>query len=402
MQYFTETAETHSKAIDKVKEKYGSGARILMQKTVKVPGFLGLFSRELIEVQGYVSQEKPEPRRADLEEEKRKIITQARSDQAVQQLSQMAKDIQSIKEKIDTVQGGEQAEAAEHPNIKRIRELLDLNDFSAEIRDATLARLRKNFSLEALEDFISVQDAVLEWLAQEIAIHDDSLRSPSAPKARVIALVGPTGVGKTTTIAKLAASYSIQKQGARPLRVRIVTIDNYRIGAKQQMETYASIMNVPFSSVETYEDLKKTLDMHRDETDVFLIDTIGKSPKDAVKLAEMKQILEACGKDAEPYLAMSAGTKTSDMREIMRQFEPFNYRSVIVTKMDETMHVGNIVSVLKERGKTVSYVTTGQHVPVDIERASVMGFLLNMEGFRVNRINLEKKYPGGEQARIWK
>jgi flagellar biosynthesis protein FlhF len=184
--------------------------------------------------------------------------------------------------------------------------------------------------------------------------------------------------------------------------VRIITIDNYRIGARAQMETYAGIMNVPFSSVETNEDLRKILAMHREETDIFLIDTIGKSPKDSVKLAEMKEILDACGKEAEPYLAMSAGTKTSDMREIMRQFEPFAYRSVIVTKLDETLHVGNILSVLKERGKAVAYVTTGQHVPVDIERASVMGFLLNLEGFRVNRIRLEAKYPGGETARIWK
>jgi flagellar biosynthesis protein FlhF len=402
MEYFTETAETHSKAIDKVKEKYGSGARILMQKKVKVPGFLGLFSRELVEVQGYVQQEKPEPRKSDLEEEKRRIIAQARSDQAAQALAQMAKDIQTIKQKIDTRAEASAPDAADHESLKRVKELLELNDFSQDLREELLSRLRREFTLEDLENFIAVQDAVLEWIAEFIGIQDDQLKNPPPGRPRVIALVGPTGVGKTTTIAKLAAAYSMQRQGARQLKVRIITIDNYRIGARQQMETYAGIMNVPFSSVETNEDLRKILAMHREETDIFLIDTIGKSPKDSVKLAEMKEILDACGKDAEPYLAMSAGTKTSDMREIMRQFEPFAYRSVIVTKLDETLHVGNILSVLKERGKTVAYVTTGQHVPVDIERATVMGFLLNLEGFRVNRIRLEAKYPGGETARIWK
>jgi flagellar biosynthesis protein FlhF len=402
MEYFTETAETHSKAIDKVKEKYGSGARILMQKKVKVPGFLGLFSRELVEVQGYVQQEKPEPRKSDLEEEKRRIIAQARSDQAAQALAQMAKDIQTIKLKIDTRAEASAPNAVDHESLKRVKELLELNDFSQDLREELLSRLRREFTLEDLENFITVQDAVLEWIAEFIGIQDDQLKIPPHGRPRVIALVGPTGVGKTTTIAKLAAAYSMQRQGARQLKVRIITIDNYRIGARAQMETYAGIMNVPFSSVETNEDLRKILAMHREETDIFLIDTIGKSPKDSVKLAEMKEILDACGKEAEPYLAMSAGTKTSDMREIMRQFEPFAYRSVIVTKLDETLHVGNILSVLKERGKAVAYVTTGQHVPVDIERASVMGFLLNLEGFRVNRIRLEAKYPGGETARIWK
>jgi flagellar biosynthesis protein FlhF len=403
MEYFTETAESHSKAIDKVKAKYGDAARILMHKSVRIPGLFGIFPRDGVEVQGYVQNERPAPaprEKLDLEEEKRKIIAQAKSDQAVQQFQQMAKDIQAIKERIESVPGAAEREKAEHESLRRVGELLDQNDFSAELRDALLSRARKEFSLEDLEDFFKVQDRVLEWIGELIEIYKEPRREPGRP--RVMALVGPTGVGKTTTIAKLAATFSVQGNGQRQPRVRIVSIDNYRIGARQQMETYAEIMRVPFSSVETFEDLRKTVDMHREDADVLLVDTIGKSPKDAVKLAEMKEILAACGPEAEPHLAMSAGTKAADMAEIMRQFEPFAYKSVVVTKLDETMHVGNIVSALKERGRSVSFLTTGQRVPVDIERATVMRFLLSLEGFRVDRLAMDKRFPAETQGKMWK
>ncbi|HAW84939.1 MAG TPA: flagellar biosynthesis protein FlhF, partial [Spirochaetaceae bacterium] len=169
----------------------------------------------------------------------------------------------------------------------------------------------------------------------------------------------------------------------------------FRIGARQQIETYASIMQIPLSSVETAKDLYKTIAMHAD-TDLILVDTIGKSPKDAVRLAEMQQILEAAGSQAEVYLAIAATTKTQDLLEIFRQFEPFRYSGVVVTKMDETNRVGNVLSALAERNKQALWVTDGQRVPLDIERAHPLRFLMNLEGFRVNRPKMEHRY--GEYA----
>jgi len=151
-------------------------------------------------------------------------------------------------------------------------------------------------------------------------------------------------------------------------------------------------MQIPVSCVETYEDLRKTIAMYAQEVDLVLVDTIGKSPRDAVKLAEMKEILNACGSTAEVHLAMAASTKFSDIKEIMQQYEPFNYRSIIVTKLDETTRVGNIISALAERGKTVSFITNGQKVPQDIEQATAVRFLINLEGFRINRQKIEEKF----------
>jgi flagellar biosynthesis protein FlhF len=402
MEYFTETAETHSKAMEKVRAKYGEAARILIRKPVRIPGLFGIFTKEGVEIQGYVAPEKREDKRGDLEEEKRKIIAQAKTDQAAQALERMARDIQAIKERVESDAARPERGQPEHPNLARIAELLDLNDFSPGPRDEIIDRARREFSLSELEDFYPLQDAVLGWIGEMIEVRRDASGETERGEPRVLALVGPTGVGKTTTIAKLAATFSVQRAGGAATRVRIVSIDNYRIGARAQMETYAEIMRVPFSSVETFDDLKKTVDMHREDADVLLVDTIGKSPKDSVKLAEMKDILAACGPGAEPHLAMAAGTKAKDMLEIMRQFEPFGYQSVIVTKMDETLHVGNILSALHERRCPVSFVTTGQRVPVDIERATVMRFLLSLEGFRVNRMEFDKRFPTDDREKMWK
>ena len=110
----------------------------------------------------------------------------------------------------------------------------------------------------------------------------------------------------------------------------------------------------------------------------------------------MKELLDACGSKAQMHLVLSASTKTSDMEHILRQFEPFNYQAVLLTKLDETRHIGNIISALAEREKPLSYITDGQNVPKDIKKASVIRFLTNLEDFRVDRDELEKRFPAGE------
>ena len=152
-------------------------------------------------------------------------------------------------------------------------------------------------------------------------------------------------------------------------------------------------MGFPVSYIDNRQDLKKTIALHEEETDLILVDTIGKSPKDSAKLGEMKELLDACGSRAEIHLVLSASTKTSDIEEMLRQFEPFNYRSVVLTKLDETGHVGNVISALAERGKAVSWITDGQKVPNDIKKASVVRFLTNLDEFKVDRDTIEKLFP---------
>jgi flagellar biosynthesis protein FlhF len=397
MQYFTIQARSNREAIEKMKLTYGDEARILTHRSVRLGGFLGMFARDGVEVTGYLSDEGTRKRKADVEEEKRRILESVKKEQGLQVL---LKEIQGLRESLDARAMMDAASevspgAGLHPSLAKMEDLLAANDFSEEFIASIREKAKKEFSLDALENYPMLMASVLEWIGERIEI--DQPLHISGKGTKILILVGPTGVGKTTTIAKLAAIHGIGDGRQAPRKVRIITIDNYRIAAKQQIETYAEIMRIPVNLVESAADLQKCLALNQD-TELILIDTIGRSPRDLAKLAEMKEILSACGSQASVYLALAATTKASDTEEILRQFEPFGYRAVVLTKLDETMRIGNIISCLSRLRKPIAYLCDGQGVPQDIQEAGVIRLLMNMEGFRVDRESLEKRFVRGAAA----
>jgi len=388
----------------KIASKYNRPFRILSEKEIRQGGFMGLFSKPAVQVEFYFTPQNIKQRQfaaSDLEDEKRKVIAAARknSEESAtggKEASQQILDaLNELKIKIESTNVKE-----EHSAFTNTVKILKANDFSENYINGMLDRLRKELSMEQLDNFDVVRDHLLEWIGESISIYKEEEISR---KPRVMVLVGPTGVGKTTTISKLAAIYGIGAVGVPAIDVRMITIDSFRIGAKDQLEQIGNIMQIPVSCVVNKHDLKKEIALFADNTDMFFIDTIGKSPKDSSKLGEMKEILDGAGRNAEFHLVISAGTKTKDIEEIMRQFEPFNYKSVILSKMDETDHIGNIISALAEKRKSISYITEGQTVPVDIRRASVVRFLINLDGFKVNREKIEKRFPPGTADQFkWK
>jgi flagellar biosynthesis protein FlhF len=331
----------------------------------------------------------------DFEEEKRKILAAApvQARQPDPALQQILSEMKALTERIDA---SARPQGEEHPALGRLEELFLQNDFSPAYTRLMLERARKEFSLEDLEDFDAVQQRAVEWIGETIRIHPDrpdASRSASRRGPRTLVLVGPTGVGKTTTIAKLAAAYGVRDWGNKPFRVVMITIDGYRIAAMEQLEKYGDIMQIPVVFVRNDQELRKAVAFYQDDVDLILVDTIGKSPRDAVELGRMKQLLEGCGSSAETHLAISAAVKFSDIREILRQFAPFNYQAVTITKLDETMRVGNVISALFADGKPVSYITDGQGVEKNIHRAGVVRLLMNLEGFLINREALEERFP---------
>ena len=396
MEYFTESAVSHREVLHKIKEKYGDRARILTQRNVRMGGFMGMFSREGIEVSGYIARETPRPRKIlDDEEEKRKILHTIK-DSSKDKDDTGEQTLKEVLERLSDIQGrlGTQAEDARdetHPAIREIENLLEDNEFSASYIREICDRLRRELSLEELDQQELVESRVFSWIGDKIRIYE----AKKTPK--IMILIGPTGVGKTTTIAKLAAIYGLGHKGGRPIDVRMITIDNYRIGAKQQIDTYGSIMNIPVSGVESYDDFKKQLAMY-DGTDLILVDTIGKSPRDYMKLAEMRKLLDACGTGSEVFLTLSSTTKVSDIRELFKTFGPFGYEALILTKLDETLRIGNVLSVLTEQDKPVAFLTDGQTVPQDIHEASVSRLMMNLNGFKTAKNNMRPSDGRGPGA----
>ena len=243
--------------------------------------------------------------------------------------------------------------------------------------------------IDTLDDFDSVQNSVVEWICESVSFNKTVYKS----RPQIIILVGPTGVGKTTTVAKLAARYAFGKSGEETKKnVRIITIDWFRIGAKEQIEIYGDTMQVPVSKAQTCEDINNIIDMYRNDEDYIIIDTTGYSPKDYENIAKMKKILDVRNYSVETYLCMTASTKLSDMKDIMQQYEIFGYDSVIITKFDETSHVGNVISGLSDKGKSLTYFTTGQKVPHYLEQASVYHLLMRLSGFKFDSKSLAKKF----------
>jgi len=427
MEMYIERGSSKKECELKIHEKYKIPFRILNSREIRIGGFLGLFSKPGVEVEFYFpvyhknpavnaapnmaipwyaqdTEAKPKQYlQPNLEEEKRKLIAAAGKnyDQINEKGREMGQQflelLNEINKKMDS-----NVKKEEHPAFTGAQVLLRNNDFSESYINKMLEKMRKELPLEKLDDPDAVQEHLLEWIGETISVYKEDA---AQYRPRIMVLVGPTGVGKTTTIEKLAAIYGIKSEenNVAAVEVRMITIDAFRICAKEQLETVGNIMQIPVLSVDNKQSLRKEIAVNSADTDMFLIDTIGKSPKDSSKLGEMKEILDGAGRGAEFFLVISAGTKTSDIEDIMQQFEPFNYKSVIITKMDETDRIGSVISALAEKRKSVSYITDGQEVPVDIRKASVIRFLTNLEGFKVDREKLEKRFPPGDAEQFrWK
>ncbi len=210
-------------------------------------------------------------------------------------------------------------------------------------------------------DLKTLVDLVIARL-QETMIVGEPVTAAAEEGQRVIALIGPTGVGKTTTLAKLAAQLAMQGK-----RVGLITIDTYRIAAVEQLRTYAQILAVPLEVVLSPQDLAPAL-ARLDGCDVILIDTAGRSQRDGKKLDELAAYL---GDGAiENYLVLSAGADAASLDEAVRKFGCVNLAGLIFTKLDESARPGVVVSQNYKTGIPVVYCTTGQRVPEDIEAAS--------------------------------
>jgi len=173
--------------------------------------------------------------------------------------------------------------------------------------------------------------------------------------------VGPTGVGKTTTIAKIAGNLIFPHRK----RIAFISADTYRLAAADQLRMYGDILKIPVEIVYSSNEMKEKVDMHLDR-DLILIDTAGRSQRNSMQISELIAFLDSAVPH-EIHLVLSATTKFTDLIDILEKFEPVNYNKIIFSKLDESTRFGNILNVSSRTDIPISYLTTGQSVPDDIE-----------------------------------
>ena len=323
MEYFTIQGATPREALATMKRMYGPDARIHSHRAVRMGGVLGLFARQGVEITGFVEPSDPEratPEVTDLDDERRKILHRAAPGSS---LHRLADEVAALRSRLDASfpDGAPVAPPQTgHPQLDALDALLLRNDFASHVRLRLIDQVRAEFPLSQLEDVPAVHQYVARRIGSEVRLAAPLAEAVGAAAGpRICTVVGPTGVGKTTTVAKLAALHAIGGSGeSSDCRVRIVTIDNYRIGARQQIETYGEIMRIPVTAAETADELKKAIALGQD-ADLIFIDTVGRSPGDYSHLAEIRSLLDAVGRQGTTQLVVSATTKYADLEEIMRQ-----------------------------------------------------------------------------------
>lgn len=213
-----------------------------------------------------------------------------------------------------------------------------------------------------------VNMAILRNKLTEIVESDLRVSGPiqlAKDRCRVVALVGPTGVGKTTTIAKLAANYKLGMK----CRVGLITLDTFRIAAVEQLKIYSDIINAPMAVVSSPREIRDAVRRMTD-FDLILMDTTGRSQGDEMRLHELRSYLQEAGAD-EIHLVLSSTARSRVLQQTAERFSIVGTTSLIVTKLDESAGLGNLLPLAQTSGLPVSYVTNGQNVPEDIETAGV-------------------------------
>ena len=221
--------------------------------------------------------------------------------------------------------------------------------------------IAENLEPDQMDHSDSIRAALCDAIEQSIPVAPPI--KAVAGTRRVVALVGPTGVGKTTTVAKLAANFKL----AHGVRVGLITVDTYRIAAVEQLKTYAEIIDLPLAVVNDPSEMPRALD-ELGTVDLVFIDTAGRSPRDEVKIRELAEFMLQARPD-EVHLVLSAVAGERNLRAAVERFATVQVDRLILTKLDEADSFGGVLAVLGLSSRPLSYLTTGQAVPDDIEPA---------------------------------
>jgi len=363
-----------AEALEQVKQQYGRGAVILNTRTVNKGGFLGMGGKPHVEITAARAM-------SDLPAALRRGTVLRRSDRgergqtaappptssitglaAAPAADVLASELGALKSLVgDLVRETRRARSPAVPGelYEHYHRLVE-NRVAEEIAGQLVDEVRQQLSAEQLRDSAAVRGQLAQSLAAMLPAAGP-IRVRDTGKPFIVALVGPTGVGKTTTVAKLAANFCL-REGRK---VGLITLDTYRIAAVDQLKTYAQIIDVPLEVAMSPEQLKEAVDQMADR-DIILIDTAGRGQRDASKINDLRAFFSAV-KPNEVHLVLSATSGEGVLTETIQRFSDVGVDRMIFTKLDEAVGFGVILNCFQKVKAQLSYVTTGQDVPSDIE-----------------------------------
>lgn len=393
--------KTEADATEQAKKELGPNVVIMNVKNVKRKGLFAFLKPQMVEVTAALEEESERSAYVKKEE---KVPVEESIPVPVNKAQPIFSEETLRRFEMNSVSKSQEPDKSENVETKAIEEKLDnlqslleqkLQPKEAESVPADIVTEEKNSELIKFEKLLynkMIENEVNETYANQIIEEMEKNVKPNMPFDQALAniyqkmilkfgkpetitpakngpkavfFIGPTGVGKTTTIAKIASKFSVEGKK----KVALLTTDTYRIAAAEQLRTYADILEVPFRVIYTVEEIDNSLRDFKDYDYIF-VDTAGHSHKNEIQKANMNEFIHSVdGKvEKEAYLVLSATTKYRDLLSIADSYSEMTEYKLIFTKLDETVTLGNLLNLKLYTGAPLSYVTCGQNVPDDIEQ----------------------------------
>jgi len=330
-------AKNMSEACHLIKQDIGSDAVIVSSRKIRDRGLKGFFVPRKLEVTAAVDENERENNLKEELEQIKKLLTNFPNNGDENKV--MKRNIPHNRVFLD-----------------KIRNILLESDIAPEVIDFLFKDIEHEFLLQDENEIMNI------LLKRSASIFKPAAYNNGGPN--IMAFVGPPGVGKTTTLAKIGAIFSLFDS----FNIGFITIDTYRIGAVEQLQIYGDIIGATVDVVMSPGDLRLAVEKNRDK-DIILIDTAGRPSKNTYQIAELKAFLETI-KNVNIYLVIDATVKNKDMVRILNDYKTLAYSGLIFTKIDETDTHGSILNAAYLTGLPVVYITDGQNVPDDIEAAN--------------------------------
>jgi len=364
--------ETTEIAVEKVRRELGANAIILHEKEVLPQGIWRFFKKPSVEIvaarEEQIKNQRKENKKEDTPITYQRPSANKNASSSQKNHEELSKELKDMKKLLNTLVQEKNPEAfpevlqgVHQKPVLDLYKQLKLQDVQEEIIEDVIEELKKTMTEGDKE--AEVDEKIRQVLRAKL--EEKVIMKNFEPHSKNVVFVGPTGVGKTTTIAKLAARYALDEGK----KVGMISADTYRIAAVEQLKTYSEILNIPIKIVYEPGEIKETLSGFSDR-DLVLIDTAGRSHRNEDQIAELQELLNAI-EEKDIYLVLSATSSTKDLRAITKHYGFLKDYKIIFTKTDEATTFGGILNSSIENDKPVLYLTNGQSVPDDIENASV-------------------------------